>query len=142
MGQSAYIAKRAAVKSSPYAKSGTEKAIQAYRVKQAEKRPRDFSLERYSRQIFEMFDGETVRVKLECKNYLMRYVIDRFGEHVETEIATEETFYAYPDVALSPNFYSWLFKFAGKIVLLSPEKAKEEYIAKARSILDCSIQAK
>lgn len=38
MGQSAYIAKRAAVKSSPYAKSGTEKAIQAYRVKQAEKK--------------------------------------------------------------------------------------------------------
>lgn len=38
MGQSAYIAKRAAVKSSPYAKSGTEKAIQAYRIKQAEKK--------------------------------------------------------------------------------------------------------
>lgn len=111
-------------------------------AEKAEKRPKDFSLERYSRQIFEMFDGETVRVKLECKNYLMRYVIDRFGEHVETEIATDETFYAYPEVALSPNFYSWLFKFAGEIVLLSPEKAKEEYIAKARSILDCSIQVK
>lgn len=38
MGQSAYIAKRAAVKSAPYAKSGTEKAIQAYRIKQAEKK--------------------------------------------------------------------------------------------------------
>lgn len=111
-------------------------------AEKAEKRPKGFSLERYSRQIFEMFDGETVRVKLECKNYLMKYVIDRFGEHVETEIATDETFYAYPEVALSPNFYSWLFKFAGEIVLLSPEKAKEEYIAKARSILDCSIQAK
>lgn len=82
-----------------------------------------------------MFDGETVRVKLECKNYLMRYVIDRFDVHVETEIATDETFYAYPEVALSPNFYSWLFKFAGEIKLLSPEKAKAEYLEKAKAVL-------
>lgn len=104
-------------------------------AEKAEKRPKGFSLERYSRQIFEMYDGETMRVKLECKNYLMRCVIDRFGEHVETEIATEETFYAYPEVALSPNFYSWLFKFAGEIKLLSPEKAKAEYLAKAKAVL-------
>lgn len=62
-----------------------------------------------------MYDGDTVRVKLECRNELMKYVIDRFDESVETETATENTFYAYPEVALSPNFYSWLFKFAGKL---------------------------
>lgn len=104
-------------------------------AEKAEKRPKGFSLERYSHQIFEMFDGETVKVKLECRNYLMRYVIDRFGEHVETEIATDETFYAYPEVALSPNFYSWLFKFAGEIKLLEPEKAREEYLDKAKAVL-------
>lgn len=104
-------------------------------AEKAEKRLQDFSLERYSRQIFEMYDGETVTVKLECKNHLMKYVIDRFGEHVETEIATDETFYAYPEVALSPNFYSWLFKFAGEIKLLEPEKAKDEYLEKARAVL-------
>ena len=82
-----------------------------------------------------MYDGDTVRVKLECRNELMKYVIDRFGETVETEIATETTFYAYPEVALSPNFYSWLFKFAGEIQLLSPEKAREEYIRKAECVL-------
>lgn len=64
-----------------------------------------------------MYDGDTVRATLECKNHLMKYVIDRFGERVKTEIATDETFYAYPEVALSPNFYSWLFKFAGEIIL-------------------------
>ena len=92
--------------------------------------PDDFSLERYSRQIFEMYDGDTVRVKLECRNELMRYVIDRFGEDVATEIATEKTFYAYPEVALSPNFYSWLFTFAGEIRIIAPERAKEEYLNK------------
>ena len=95
--------------------------------------PDDFSLERYSRQMFEMYDGDTVRVKLECRNELMRYVIDRFGEYVATEIATEKTFYAYPEVALSHNFYSWLFTFAGEIRIIAPERAKEEYLNKVRA---------
>ena len=102
----------------------------------AVKKPKVFSLDRYSRQIFEMYDGDTVRVKLECRNELMKYVIDRFDESVETEVATENTFYAYPEVALSPNFYSWLFKFAGEIRLLAPERARNEYIAKAKAILE------
>ena len=102
----------------------------------AVKKPKNFSLDRYSRQIFEMYDGDTVRVKLECRNELMKYVIDRFDESVETETATENTFYAYPEVALSPNFYSWLFKFAGEIRLLAPERARNEYIAKAKAILE------
>lgn len=106
----------------------------------AVKKPKDFSLDRYSRQIFEMFDGDILKVKLECKNYLMRYIVDKFGEGVETAIATEDTFFAYPEVALSPNFYSWLFKFAGDIRLISPERARNEYYAKARTIIEDVIQ--
>ena len=105
----------------------------------AVRKPKNFSLDRYSRQIFEMYDGDTVRVKLECRNELMKYVIDRFDESVETEVATENTFYAYPEVALSPNFYSWLFKFAGEIRLISPEKARNEYFVKAKTLLDDTI---
>lgn len=103
-------------------------------------RPKDFSLARYSRQIFEMYDGDTARVKLECRDELMRYVIDRFGESVETERATEDTFYAYPEVALSPNFYSWLFRFAGDIRILEPERARREYCEKAEAVLKYSLE--
>lgn len=102
----------------------------------AVRKSKDFSLERYSRQIFEMYDGDTVKVKLECRNYIMRYVIDRFGESVETELATEDTFYAYPEVALSPNFYSWVFKFAGEIKIISPDKAKSTLNEMAQSIIN------
>lgn len=107
----------------------------------AEKKPKDFSLERYSQQIFEMYDGDTVKVKLECKNYLMRYVIDRFGEGVETEIATGETFYAYPEVALSPNFYSWMFKFSGEIKVVSPSRAVEEITIMARNLVKAEVSS-
>ena len=53
----------------------------------------------------------------------MKYVIDRFGEDVETEVASDTTFFAYPEVVLSPNFYSWVFKFGGEIRILTPSKA-------------------
>ena len=101
----------------------------------AAKKPKDFSLARYSQQIFEMYDGDTVKVKLECSNHLMKYVVDRFGEKVKTEIATEDTFYAYPEVALSPNFYSWVFKFAGDIRIISPVKAVNEIKEIAQKVL-------
>ena len=101
------------------------------------KKPDDYSIEKYSRQIFEMYDGgEITRVKLQCLNKHMKYIIDRFGEKVETEIADDETFYAYVDVALSPTFYSWVFKFAGEIRILSPEAASEEYIKMAKSVIE------
>lgn len=101
----------------------------------AVKRPKDFSLARYSQQIFEMYDGDTVKVKLECSNHLMKYVVDRFGEKVKTEIATNDTFYAYPEVALSPNFYSWVFKFAGEIRIKSPNKAVAEISTMAQKMI-------
>ena len=60
-----------------------------------------------------MFEGERTRVRLECKNELMKYVIDRFGEDVETKLIDEDHFVATVKVSLSPNFYAWVFRFAG-----------------------------
>ena len=110
--------------------------IQAYRVdrmyeptilkEKAVRKPKDFRVTDYSHKVFEMFDGEEVRVKLECKNELMKYVIDRFGESVETEPSSGETFICYADVCLSPTFYGWVFGFGGEIRILEPEKAINE----------------
>ena len=102
----------------------------------AVRKPNDFRIDKYSSEVFEMYDaGETVKVKLKCRNEHMRYVIDRFGEKMETEIADEENFYAYPEVALSPNFYSWVFKFAGEIRIISPSKAVTEISTMAQKLI-------
>ena len=73
-----------------------------------------------------MYDGEEVRVKLECRNELMKYVIDRFGDGVETELSNGETFICYVDVCLSPTFYGWVFGFKGDIKILEPKEAVRE----------------
>lgn len=102
----------------------------------AAKKPADFNIDKYSSEVFEMYDaGETARVKLQCLNKHMKYVIDRFGEDVETEVASDTTFFAYPEVALSPNFYSWVFKFGGEIRILSPSKAVNGIVTMAQELI-------
>lgn len=106
----------------------------------AVKKPADFSIEKYSREVFEVYDvGETARVKLQCRNEHMKYVIDRFGEDVETEIASKTTFFVYPEVALSPNFYSWVFKFGGGIQIITTDKAVTEIMDMARNLINVGI---
>ena len=92
----------------------------------AVKKPKGFRVTDYSHKVFEMYAGEDVRVKLECRNDLMKYVIDRFGIKFETDPATEDTTYCYVDVCLSPTFYGWVFGFKGGIRILEPKDAVEE----------------
>ena len=96
--------------------------------------PRDFDVADYSKKIFEMYNGEDVAVEHECINSLMKYVIDRFGEDVNTRVSTPETFIAHVTVCLSPTFYSWVFQFGGKVRILSPKKARREYIGMIEDI--------
>ena len=102
---------------------------------EAVQKPKDFNVSVYAHKVFEMFDGDEVRVKLECKNFLMKYVIDRFGISVETEPSNGETFICYTDVRLSPTFYGWVFGFKGGIRILEPQEAVDEIREMARLVL-------
>ncbi len=97
--------------------------------------PENFNLEDYSKKIFEMFDGEEVNVVLECKNEFMKYIIDRFGEEVDTNPISRTTFEARVRVALSPTFYAWIFTFEGGIRIVSPEKAVDDIVKMAKKLV-------
>ena len=101
----------------------------------AVKKPKGFRVTDYSHKVFEMFAGEEVRVKLECRNDLMKYVIDRFGMKFETMPATENTTYCYVDVCLSPTFYGWVFGFSGNIKILAPKEAVKDIIKMSEQII-------
>ena len=104
--------------------------------KPAVPKPEGFRLEDYSHRIFEMYDGEVVTVRLECRDYLMKYVIDRFGEDVTTRPSRENWFMVTAAVQLSPNFYAWIFRFRGEMRLLSPEHARQEMIGMLESMME------
>lgn len=91
--------------------------------------PSDFDLRNYCRSIFSMYSGEITRAELLCDNELMKTIIDRFGEDVQTAVYDDDHFVAAVDAALSPTFYGWIFEFGGKLRLLSPKAAVDEYRA-------------
>ena len=104
----------------------------------AARKPKGFRVTDYSHKVFEMFAGEEVRVKLECRNDLIKYVIDRFGMKFETEPATDETTYCYVDACLSPTFYGWVFGFDGGVKIVDPYEAREKIKSMSMSLFDDS----
>ena len=102
----------------------------------AVKKPDDFSLDAYSKRIFEMYDGDPVEVRLKCKNELMKYIVDRFGPDFEMKPASKDTFIATVEVSLSPTFYAWVFTFGGGVRIMNPKKAVTEFRDMAKAVLE------
>lgn len=99
--------------------------------------PEDFSGADFAQRSFEMMgdDKKCVTVRLECKNELMKHVIDRFGMDVETKTKSKTHFKAKVKVYPSPTFYSWIFRFGGDMKLVGPPQVREDYRKMLQSVL-------
>ena len=103
----------------------------------AVKRQDDFNLDDYSMPIFDMFEGpERVAVKLEVKNELAKYIVDRFGKKLKPQQVSDDTFTVTVEVSLSPTFYAWVFQFEGKMRILSPKRAANKMRQMAGKVLE------
>lgn len=89
--------------------------------------PRDFSLAQYMKSTFSMFSGEECEVKLRFDRDLVNVALDRFGDDIKLIPLGEEYFTLRVKVKIGPTFFGWLFGFGGRIVLLSPDSAVEQY---------------
>ena len=99
-------------------------------------KPKNFVMSDYARKIIEMFDGEEQDVELVCDNELMKSVIDKFGENINTERINDDQFKATMTVAASKTFYAWCFRFAGQMKIAGPRKVKKQYLEMAKKILE------
>ena len=89
--------------------------------------PTDFNISEYIKKVFQMYDAKHEVVQLKCTEDMMKVIIDRFDDDVDTKVVDENHFIATVEVALSPNFYGWLFGFGNKIKLIGPEYVINEY---------------
>ena len=96
--------------------------------------PKDFDINIYVCSVFQMYDGDEQEITLKCENALMKYIIDRFGEDVKTDVLDEDHFYAYVRVSVSPTFYGWVFGFSGRMEVIIPKKISCEYAELAHKI--------
>ncbi len=102
-------------------------------------KPKTYNISKYSKEVFQMFDGKLYEVKLKCQNHLMNIIIDRFGENVKTEHYDIKNFIVTVEISVSPTFYSWLFTFSDGITILSPNEVREEYKYKLNKALNNTI---
>jgi len=98
--------------------------------------PKGFDPSAYTKGVFQMYDGSEQDVTLKCENTVMKSIIDRFGEDVETSVADEEHFITRIRVSASPTFYGWVFGFAGKMKITAPKRVSDEYVALARLVVE------
>ncbi len=75
----------------------------------------------HANQLFQMYSGESVRVKLRFHRSLVNVVIDRFGRETMLIPDGEEHFTFTADVAVSPLFLSWVIGFGEKAQILYPQ---------------------
>ena len=95
----------------------------------AEKRPADYRVDDYHSKVFSMYNGPECEVELECENELMNSIIDRFGENVQNEQIDSSHFRVRAKVALSSVFFGWIFASYGKMKLVGPASAVEQFNA-------------
>ena len=91
-------------------------------------KPKDYSIEKFCRQVFSMYDGKNCTVTLHCDNSVMKDIIDRFGENVKTSVLDDKSFLAEVEVSVSKTFFAWVFTYAGKIRIVEPKKVQAGYI--------------
>ncbi|MBQ9248849.1 MAG: WYL domain-containing protein [Oscillospiraceae bacterium] len=88
----------------------------------------------YSQKVFGMFTGEEHRVRLRFARHLVGAVIDRFGKDVMVVPDGEEHFTVTVEVAVSPQFFAWVFGFGGEAEILAPESVRQRMAQQAAQI--------
>ena len=96
----------------------------------------DFDVAAYTNKMVDMFAAEHAeQVKLLCSNELMRVIIDHYGEDIEISPYDDTHFTVIIEVNPSGTFYVWVFKFMGKIRILSPQSCVDKMQDIARTFI-------
>ena len=79
----------------------------------------------YSKYTFSMFGGEITPVTMVFQNRMMGAVMDRFGRDVVVMKEDDRHFRITVPVAVSNQFYGWVFGLGKMVRIVSPESVKE-----------------
>lgn len=109
------------------------RALRDKRVPAEEATGEALDVARYGNRMFSMYGGQTVKVRLRCKNELVNVVLDRFGLDVPM-MPDGDWVIATAEVAVSPMFLGWLCSFGGDMQVLSPDSVIQLLKTQAKSV--------
>lgn len=83
-----------------------------------------FDMAVYARKMFGMFSGEEENVKLMCENRFAGVMVDRFGKDIVMIPVDEEHFSLTVKVAVSGQFFGWIFALGEGVKIVGPESVR------------------
>ena len=89
--------------------------------------PADYNVQDYTDTITKMYVGAKKEVTLRCQTELIDNIVDKFGNTAKISNVTDTTFDATVTVAVSGTFLSWVFEYAGEMIILAPESVRKMY---------------
>ena len=91
----------------------------------------------YARRMFGMYGGREERVTLHCSAQLLNALRDRFGTEVQVLPDPDRRgSTARVLVAVSPQFFAWVFGFGQEMEILGPTSVRQEYLQQLRNTLE------
>lgn len=87
---------------------------------------RRVDLNHYQAEVFHMFTGEEMTVKLRCADHLTDVILERFGKDTMLIPDGEKYFTVSVPVQISKPFYAWLSSFGADMKVLFPQKVVDE----------------
>ena len=88
----------------------------------------------YARKNFSMFGGEEQTVTMRFSNRMIGVVIDTFGKDVPISSVDEDHFQIRATVAVSPQFFGWLFGLDGEVAITAPREVMEAFRAQMERV--------
>lgn len=102
-------------------------------------KPISYDVTKYTTEVFRMFaTDEAVEVTLLCDDSVMKSVVDKFGMGIKVKSIKENLFQTTVKVCAGPTFYQWVFGSDGKVRIISPECACNEYKNMLLRALECA----
>ena len=92
-------------------------------------------LENYQKYTFNMYGGNVRTVTLRVSNWMMNAIIDKFGKQEYAVAVDDRHFEVKLDVAISPQFYGWIFGLKNYVTIVSPPEVVEGMKAHLRAVM-------
>ena len=83
-----------------------------------------------------MFNGEMKKVTLCCDNNMANVIIDRFGTDVSMRKLDDDHFVVHIMVAVSKQFFCWLFGLGSGVKIVEPAEVVQQYKDMAKEIIN------
>ena len=93
------------------------------------------NLENYQKQTFSMYGGDVKHVTLRVSNRMMGAIIDKFGRQNYAHPVDDRHFEVTVPVAVSPQFYGWVFGLKNYVTIVSPQDVVEGMKEHLRAVM-------